>query len=74
MSHPQSNLTQGFSIRTNIKLDDPNLAVIVFAKLADELGMMPDELNEIIRSGSYLAFQQPPSHYVPGLLLETEEN
>mgnify|MGYP001000142266 CR=1 FL=1 len=69
-----TTLPKGYNINTNMHLDDPDLAVIVFAKLADELGMMPDELAEIIQSGSYLTYQQSPVLYCPGLALKPEEN
>ena len=63
----------GFKVNPNIKLDDPDLAIIVFARLADEMGLSPGRLAEIIQSGMYAEIQLSPRTYL-GPLLELEEN
>lgn len=71
-----SNITipQGFNINTHVKLDDPGLAVIIFMKIADEIGLTPGELAETIRSGSYMMQQINPTRYVGDFLLELKDN
>ena len=73
MSHPPDSITAGFNINTRVKLDDPGLAIIVFAKLADEMGLSPGRLAEIIQSGMYAEIQLSPRTYL-GPLLEPIEN